>query len=179
MKRGNELMEFIRCENKISNDQMNDIQQRINGVVYHYNKSFVAPATAATIYNKMVAYGQQLKDIKTTDKQNPKKQEMLSQLRTICQNVRTYSKSQLTTSDLPQIKGAMKYRIYRFLEAKRNSHLTDNEILEHLRTNTEIWLDMVQPLKEHFSDKELKEFQDLNTQLLNIINNRYAYESEQ
>ena len=179
MKRGEELFSFIRCQNKIGNEHLTEVQRSINNIVYKYSKSFIAPNTAATIYNCMVAYGQQLKDINTTDKQNAKKQEMLTQLRTICQNVRTYSKTQLTESDLPQIKAAMKYRIYKFLEAKRNSHLTDSEILEHLRINTEIWLDMVQPLKEHFTEKELKDFLDLNGQLLNIINNRYSYEQAQ
>ncbi len=176
MKRGEDLFSFIRCQNKIGNDQMNEIQHNINAVVYKYGKSFIAPATAGTIYNTFVTCGQQLNDLKVTDKQNPKKQEILSQLRTICQNVRTYSKSQLTVSDLEQIKGTMKYRIYKFLEAKRNNTLTDSVILDHLRTNTEIWLDMVSPLKSHFSEKELKDFKDLNGQLLNIINNRYQYE---
>lgn len=178
MKRGEEIMSFIRCQNKIGNEQMTEVLHTINNIVFHYNKSFIAPATAATIYNSMVQCGQQLKDIKTTDKQNPKKQEMLTQLRTICQNVRTYSKTQLTDSDLPQIKAAMKYRIYKFLEAKRNSHLTDSEILEHLRTNNEIWLDMVQPLKANFTDKELKDFRDINSQLLTVLYNRY-YEQAQ
>ena len=114
MKRGEEIMSFIRCQNKIGNEQMTEVLHTVNNIVFHYNKSFIAPATAATIYNTMVQCGQQLKDIKASDKQNPKKQEMLTQLRTICQNVRTYSKSQLTESDLPQIKAAMKYRIYKF-----------------------------------------------------------------
>ena len=121
-------------------------------------------------------YGKAISQTDVSQKQDQHKQEVLTQLRKNCQALKNYSKESVDLSDVPTIKKIMKYRIYLFLEGKKNNLLTDNAILEHLHAVKEIHDQLILPLANEFSTKEVKNFLDISKECLTLLYNRYSYE---
>lgn len=177
MKKGKDLMQFIKTTAKISSEKLSDFQHEANDLIYKNNLSFISPATASTLYDKFVSLGQELKDLQVTDKQNPKKQEILAGLRDNCRNLKIYKSAKLSVSDVPDCQAQMKYQLYKYLEAKRNNTITLSLAFEFLKANKDIYDNMVLPLlaiaPDSISTREVKNFTDINHELLTIIYNRY------
>ena len=177
LKKGQDVLSFIKTDSKISNKEVQDLEYQINDVVYNRNMSYLAPTTASTLYTEFVEYGKQIASIQVTDKQKQHKEQVLTALRTNCQNLKKYASNTLEAEDNMLVKKVMKYTIYKYLEAKRNDTLTDYVIVQYLQTVKEIKDTLVLPLidinPQSFETKELKNFNDLTTELLTILNKRY------
>ena len=182
LRKGQQVLSFIKTDSKISNKEIHDLEYQINDVVYRRNLSYLSPLTASTLYTEFVEYGKQISAISVTDKQKAHKEQVLSALRTNCQSLKKYSASKLEESDNMAVKKLMKYTIWKFLEAKRNNTLTDVAVLQYLRSIKEIRDTLITPLisinPDCFEANELKNFNDLTSQLLTILNKKYCYEQE-
>lgn len=176
LKQTKEILSFIKTDAKISKQEVKDAQYAINAIIYKRNNGYLAPSTATTIYNQFVEYGKAISQTDVSQKQDQHKQEVLTQLRKNCQSLKNYSKESVDLSDVPTIKKIMKYRIYLFLEGKKNNLLTDNAILEHLHAVKEIHDQLILPLANEFTTKEVKNFLDISKECLTLLYNRYSYE---
>lgn len=176
LKQTKEILSFIKTDAKISKQEVKDAQYAINAIIYKRNNGYLAPSTATTIYNQFVEYGKAISQTDVSQKQDQHKQEVLTQLRKNCQSLKNYSKESVDLSDVPTIKKIMKYRIYLFLEGKKNNLLTDNAILEHLHAVKEIHDQLILPLADQFTMQEVKNFLDISSQCLKLLYNRYEYE---
>ncbi len=178
LKQTKEILSFIKTDAKISKQEVKDAQYAINAIIYKRNNGYLTPSTATTIYNQFVEYGKAISQTDVSQKQDQHKQEVLTQLRKNCQSLKNYSKESVDLSDVPTIKKIMKYRIYLFLEGKKNNLLTDNAILEHLHAVKEIHDQLILPLADQFSMQEVKNFLSISSECLTILNKRYNYNEQ-
>ena len=88
LKQGKSILSFIRTESKISSEKITEIQHQANDLVYKNNMCYITPYTADTLFNKFVSLGTELSKEKVTDKQRPKKEEILEALRNNCRNLK-------------------------------------------------------------------------------------------
>ena len=177
LKKGKELLQFIKTENKISSQKVKDIQTQINQVVYTHNLGYLSPTSANTIYNEFVELGKELNTVEVTDKQKAHKSECLLQLRTNCHNLKRYSSQPLAGEDIDTAKGIIKFRLYTYLKDKRDGLLSTQKIMEHLELNDDIYRNILTPLGlGNFEYKDLKNFTDISVELLAKLNERYNYE---
>jgi len=177
LRKGKELLQFIKTENKIPNQKVKDIQTQINQCVYEHNLGFLSPVSANTIYNEFVELGKELNEVEVTDKQKAHKNECLIQLRNNCRNLQHYAKQGLDANDIQTAEGIIKFRLYTYLKDKRDGLLSTQKIMEHLELNDDIYRNILTPLGlGNFEYKDLKNFTDISVELLAKLNERYNYE---
>ena len=182
LKQGKSILSFIRTESKISSEKITDIQHQANDLVYKNNMCYITPYTADTLFNQFVSLGTELSKERVTDKQRQKKEEVLESLRNNCKALKQYKSAKLTVDDIPICQKVMKYQLYKYLEAKRNNTLSDSVIFDFLHSNKDIMDNMIKPLQaikdDAFTEKELKNYCDMNREILNTLFQRYNYEQE-
>ena len=177
LRKGKDLIQFIKTENKISSQKVKDIQTQINQVVYTHNLGYLLPTTATTIYNEFVELGKEVNEIEVTDKQKSHKNEVLIQLRNNCRNLKRYSSQPLAGEDIDTAKGIIKFRLYTYLKDKRDGLLSTQKIMEHLELNDDIYRNILTPLGlGNFEYKDLKNFIEINKELLIKLYTQYNYE---
>lgn len=178
LKKGNSVFEFIKTNAKAANPKVKDMQTQLNQVIYNHNLGYLSPSTATTIYNQFIEIGKEINSIDVTPVQKQHKEEVLTVLRKNCQNVRQYSKNKLDKSDIPTAESIIKFRLYTFIKDRRDGLLTDTNIIEHLQANDDIYHNILEPLGlENFNQKDIKNFTDINIQLLTLLNQKYCYEN--
>lgn len=179
IKKGKDVFEFIRTDSKAANAKVKDMQTQLNQVIYTHNLGYLSPTTANTIYNQFVEIGKEINGVEVTAVQQKHKDEVLSVLRKNCQNVREYSKNKLDKSDIPTAESIIKFRLYTFIKDRRDGLLTDTNIIVHLQANDDIYHNILEPLGlENFNQKDIKNFTEINIQLLTLLNQKYCYEKE-
>lgn len=179
LRKGNSVFEFIKTNSKASNAKVKDMQTQLNQVIYNHNLGYLSPSTASYIYNQFVEIGKEISAIEVTPVQKQHKEEVLTILRKNCQNVREYSKNKLDKSDIPTAESIIKFRLYTFIKDRRDGLLTNSNIISHLEQNDDIYHNILEPLGlENFNQKDIKNFIDINIQLLTLLNQKYNYEQE-
>ena len=177
IKQGKEILQFIKTENKISSQKVKDIQTQINQCVYEHNLGYLSPVSASTLCNQFIELGKELNEVEVTEKQKSHKNECLIQLRTNCRNLQRYAKQPLEETDKLTVEKMMKFQIYTFLKDNRDGLLTTQRIMEHLMRSDDIYRNLVIPIGiEKFNQKDIKNFTDMNKQMINNLTELFVYE---
>lgn len=179
LKKGNSVFSFIKTNSKAANAKIKDMQTQMNQLIYNHNLGYLSPSTASSIYNQFVEIGKEINSIDVTPVQKQHKDEVLSAIRTNCHNVREYLKNKLDDTDIPTAESIIKFRLYTFLKDRRDGLLTNSNIIGHLEQNDDIYHNILEPLGlENFNTKDIKNFTDINKNLLTLLNQKYNYEQE-
>jgi hypothetical protein len=157
----------IKCEAKEGTDKLKEIHYQINDVLYKNSGKYIFQSHAERLYNQLCDYGKRLASLEVPDKANPKKSELLTKLRTICNSLKVYKKQAQTSEDVKEMQSAINWLLHRFIEAKDN--ITDEQALELLKETKEL-SDAVYPWEEEL---KLTNLVKMNRQLINLITTKY------
>lgn len=157
----------IKTEHKEGTDKLKEIHFQVNEVLYQNSGKHIFQHHAERLYNQLCDYGKRLASLEVPDKANPKKSELLSKLRTICNSLKVYKKQAQTSEDVKEMQAAVNFLLHRFIEVKDN--ITDEQVIDFLKEIKELY-DAVYPLEE---DLKLTNLVKMNRQLINHITTKY------
>lgn len=122
---GNEIgLAPIRCKNKEGTESLKTLHYRVNDILYAHTYRYIFQEEAVTINSKLVALGKELKELKVPEKAQPKKNEILNALRTICRSLQGYSNYPQTSDDAEAIQRAVNGLVHQFIKTKNDSRRT-------------------------------------------------------
>ena len=157
----------IKCTNKEGTDKLKEIHYAVNDILYKASGRYIFQRQADSIYKQLCEYGKQLAALDVSDKASPKKEELLSKLRVICNSLNVYRKQSQTSEDIESMQKAVGWFLHRYIEARDT--MTDIQALEFLKETKEL-SDAVYPWEESL---KLSNLTKANRELLSFITTKY------
>lgn len=162
MKRGVDLnIRIIKTTAKEGTAKIQSLHYKINDILYKYSKRYIAPMTAKRLFYELGALGKELKELEVTDRTKPKKEELLTCLRSICSNLKEYSKNyEWKESDENEVIATINFKVSEYIRNKESL-----DIVEMLKDNKQIWNEMYlqNPYRIHIKTNK---FIDMQNELL-------------
>jgi len=170
-KRGEEIgVQFIKTEAKTGCDSIKELHYKANDVIVRYQKQTLSKEAAERLLNSLIEIGKELKAANCPKSATDKKDEILTQLRNMCNSLKTYIASEPDTDVQKHIQ-VLKYRVARSLHNLENQLNSTEEIIKMLEHNKEAYDDYY---NEEVGEKyNIKALQDINKELLNKLCDRY------
>lgn len=170
-KRGEEIgVQFIKTEAKTGCDSIKELHYKANDVIVRYQKQTLSKAAAERLLNSLIEIGKELKAANCPKSATDKKDEILTQLRTMCNSLKQYVSSNPDTDVQKHIQ-VLKYRVARCLNNIENNIDSTEELIKMLQDNKETYEDYY---NEEVGEKyNIKAYIDLQNQLLSKIGEKY------
>lgn len=157
----------IKCENREGTEALKKIHYAINDVLYVNAGKYLFKPQAEKMYETLVNYGKELKDLEVPEKAQPKKNEILAELRTRCNSLKVYKQNNQVSEDVPEMQRAVNWTIHLWIEAKDS--MTPEKALELLRESKTVH-DLVWPWSE---DLKLSELVKMNHKLVSYLEGEF------
>lgn len=157
----------IKCESKTGTDKLKELHYAVNAILYKASGRYIFQRQAENLYRELCEYGKQLASLEVPDKAKPKKEELLSKLRVICNSLNVYRKQSQNSEDIEGMQRALNWFLHRYIEVKDN--ITDEQALELLKESKEL-SDAVYPWEESL---KLSNMNKANRELLSFITTKY------
>ena len=172
MKTGKELnLEIIKCQNKTGTDSIKEIHRNINGILYPLTFKYIDQALASETYTQLCDYGKKLSELEVPKSAEPKKNEIMSELRKRCMVLKDYRKIKNTAEDAPQMQKVINFFIHQWIEQKQGE-LTPENVRTLLRESNRIYK-AFKPFAEHLKvDTLIKS----NEEMLNYFSTTFSLE---
>lgn len=169
----------IQTENKQGNDKIRDIHFKINELLYFYSKKYADNITAQEIIDKLTVYAKELKELP----ENKKKDEILTQLRTIVKsliNFKNNFKWEKLPSTIDAIQRTLNYAVKNWVDFKEHnlsligiSKGKEQEAVKLMVENNRIYSNILKPFLEKYPYKteelKLKSFITLNNDIGTLL----------
>lgn len=123
----------IKLENKYSTKELNELYLMINELLYFYSTLYITPTTKSYLIDKIVEYGNQLKNITWPMNKGKRKDELRTKLGVIYKSLLSYYPND-TSDRIWSIEFNMnKYITSKFLKDKQNG-MTDDIAFKYIKT---------------------------------------------
>ena len=175
MKRFNEIdnFKFLKCDSKLSNDDLKKLHYALNDVIYQYNNQFAYPANTQIVLDKLINLFQQIKELKIDNNQILAKQnELLTKGRSLVKSLKNYIDTfKFEQNDNKNIDSIIKFQFVKFKKIQQQQ----NKIIEYYNLiceNKFIYDNLCQKAKENnvnLGNVNIPNFQRLQKQLINKI----------
>lgn len=169
MKRGNDLnIKVIKTTAKEGTAKIQTLHYKINDILYKYSKRYISPMTAKRLYNELGILGKELRDLELSDRTKPKREEILTCLRSICLSLKEYFKNyEWKESDENEVSATINFKVSEYIRNKESL-----DIVEMLKDNKQIWNEMYlqNPYRIHIKTNK---FIDMQNELLDRFNQLY------
>ena len=169
MKRGVDLnIRVIKTTAKEGTTKIQSLHYKINDILYKYSKRYISPMTAKRLFYELGALGKELKELELTDRTKPKREELLTCLRSICSSLKEYYKTyEWKESDENEVSATINFKVSEYLRNKESL-----DIVEMLTDNKQIWNEMYlqNPFRIHIKTNK---FIDMQNELLERLNQLY------
>ena len=171
LKLGKDLgMVVIKCDNREGTDAIKTIHHNINDYFYKYAYRYIDPKLAGQLYDKLVALGKELNDLKVPDKALTKKNEILTKLRPVCKELGELRKTSLTSEDVPLMQKAINGFLHIFITEKQKGDIPTDVVLDLLGEAKRLY-DTFWSFSEELKTDTLV---NAHTQLFGMLEKRYA-----
>lgn len=171
MKRGIDLgITIIKCDNREGTETLREVHHNINGILYQNTYRYIDPKLAGSMYDRLVALGKKLNETSVPEKARPKKEELLSKLRTICKTLGEERKKVLGLDDVPQMQKAINGYLHTYITAKTENRLDDDTVLMLLEESKRLY-DTYYNWAESLKTDTLIQS---NSELLSIFEKKYG-----
>lgn len=171
LKLGKDLgMVVIKCDNREGTESIKTIHHKINDYFYKYAYRYIDPKLAGQLYDKLVALGKELNDLKVPDKAMAKKNEILTKLRPVCKGLGELRKTSLTSEDVPLMQKAINGFLHNFITEKQKGEMPTDVVLDFLGEAKRLY-DTFWAFSEDLKTDTLV---NAHSQLFNMIEKRYA-----
>jgi len=120
----------IKCEAKEGTDKLKDLHYRINDLLYRNCGRYLFKPQAEELFQNLCALGKELSALEVPDRARPKKDELLSKLRIICNSLATYRHQEQTSEDIPLMQKTVNWWLHQYIAAKAS--MDTNKALELL-----------------------------------------------
>lgn len=162
IKTGKEIWgDFIKTSDNTTSERIKKLHYDINQVLYVNNRRYISPQSATRILDLLKKYGVALKELNVDGKYKKKKEEILAQLRDICNNLIKYRKTFIwNKDDSTAINNTLRFQVKQYIDNKETLKTKD-----YLDRNREIWREIYEP----FPFKELvgtKHFLEMQSELI-------------
>lgn len=137
MKKFNEVKNFtsIRCEAKVSTDELKALHYQANDIIFSYNMQFAFPKNVEQAIKQLTEVFVKIKNLEVKDSALDKKKEILTKGRTIVQTLKDYINNfKYDDSCVAAIESMCKFQLSNYLKAKDS--LTIQSGVELLEKNT-------------------------------------------
>lgn len=123
----------IKLENKYSTKELNELYLKINELLYFYSTLYITPTTKTYLIDKIVEYGNQLKNITWPMNKGKRKDELRTKLGVVYKSLSSYYPND-TSDRIWSIEFNMnKYITSKFLKDKQNG-MTDDIAFKYIKT---------------------------------------------
>lgn len=143
----------IKCVNKETTDYVRDLQQRANDELYPYRQRPLSPDATTALVKILTDVGVALKGAIVSDKQALRRDEIMTQLRTIIRNLKGYNTSlSWENDDVNKVQRIMNYFTQKVIQAKQKG-LTTKDVVILLRERKVIDKYYIAPLYRNITCK--------------------------
>lgn len=152
---------IIKCDNKVSNDELKELHYELNGFIYKRLKRLVTKFSVQYIIEHLIQYGVKINNLEVNDNVKPKKKEILTKIKQI---IKTLSNIVFDDNVNYDTTNVQKFIVSSYLRQK------DNLSIQQLIS----FLDDIKEIKEEYQiSNPIKSLQNANSELLTLLTNYY------
>lgn len=139
--KGNEiLVQPVKFENHRSNDELDKIIYKVQDLLYFYATKEIVYTAKSDILLRLERYAKEVKAVECDEKVQPRKDELLTNMRKIFKSVRNYEVHPYKKEDVETVQKLIQYLIAKSIKAKTGDMDTIVKQMEENRKAYKIYV---------------------------------------